>query len=745
MATGAPRKVASSSSALTRALVALSLVIAAAPDSAFAALHTKVGSFAAKTTGPPTNRPQSVTGVGFQPTALIFFWTAQTAAGFANNATAGYGFATGPGSDRAVVYASDHNLPTDGNSIRRQSETRSILIMSSSGVLDSHAQLTSMDVDGFTLNWNTGASAAWLIQYMAIGGGDVTAAASGTFTPLDDGLVPESITGVGFQPDLLMFLSIDSNTVDGNVDEGRVSIGFAGSSGGSTITQGAITVATTNLVGGNVISTVWQRENRAILEKNTGLFNTTLEAEVTSFDADGFTFMKHDNDTGTQTRTHYLALQGGQYKLGTFAKPGATGSVGYTGVGFVPHGLIFFSKNIQSSLNANEHARISFSAADTGIPNPNPPFTTNQRALFFGDHTDAPADGDNSWVRQGSSQSKVIFLAQAGDCPPTWAEPANPDICTGAARLIADADVTSYDADGFTLNWTTVDTVNVNDPFNEALAGVVYLALGNDETTAVELVSFKADGGEGDARIQWRTASEIDNLGFHLYRSTSEEGPYERITANVIPGLGSSPEGAAYSYVDSNLANGVEYFYLLEDIETTGATERHGPVSATPQAGTGLPASEGDPLSGEEPTPARITYGDPLANYFRVIDWSERGATLELATEGFYAVPLSDGSVRLEIPHYDPLEEPGVPSLPVRRPWVDAVSGVGVQLTRVDEEFVTRFGSLRPSGMETGEIVGNRAGTMRLVRAHRDMAVRMAGQVHPPGWRGCSRPAIRAR
>jgi hypothetical protein len=84
-----------------------------------------------------------------------------------------------------------------------------------------------MDTDGFTLNWNNGASAAWLIQYMAIGGGDVTAAASGTFTPLDDGLVPESITGVGFQPDLLMFLSIDSNTVNGNADEAD-RLGFAG-------------------------------------------------------------------------------------------------------------------------------------------------------------------------------------------------------------------------------------------------------------------------------------------------------------------------------------------------------------------------------------------------------------------------------------------------------------------------------------------------------------------------------------
>jgi hypothetical protein len=462
---------------------------------------------------------------------------------------------------------------------------------------------------------------------------------------------------------------------------------------------------------------------------------------VTSFDADGFTILKYDNDTGTQTRAYYLALQGGQYKLGSFAKPGATGSVGYTGLGFQPHGLIFFSKNIQSSVNANEHARISFSAADTGIPNP--PYSPNQMAIFFEDHTDAPSDNDNTWVRQGNSQSKVIFLAQAGDCPPTWPEPLNPDICSGAGRLIADADVSSLDADGFTLNWTTVDTVNVNDTVNEALAGVVYLALGNDETTAVDLVSFTAEAAEGEARIHWRTASEMDNLGFHLYRATSEDGPYERITANVIPGLGSSPEGAAYSYRDSGLANGVEYFYLLEDIETTGGTKRHGPVSATPQAGVSLPGSEDDPMP-EGETPARITYGDPAANRFRVVHWSERGATLELATEGFYAVPLPDGSVRLEIPHYDSLGEPGAPSLPVRRPWVDAVSGVGVSLTRVEESLVTDFGSLRPSGMEAGEIVGDGTGVLSLVRARDELPPVGDESIHT-GQRGCSRPATRPK
>jgi hypothetical protein len=90
---------------------------------------------------------------------------------------------------------------------------------------------------------------------------------------------------------------------------------------------------------------------------------------------------------------------------------------------------------------------------------------------------------------------------------------------------------------------------------------------------------------DGEVELSWQTASELDNLGFHLYRSLSAEGVFERITRSAIPGLGSSPAGARYRYLDSGLSNGTTYFYQLEDIETTGRTERHGPVSATPTAG----------------------------------------------------------------------------------------------------------------------------------------------------------------
>ena len=89
-------------------------------------------------------------------------------------------------------------------------------------------------------------------------------------------------------------------------------------------------------------------------------------------------------------------------------------------------------------------------------------------------------------------------------------------------------------------------------------------------TTAVELASFDASGLDGAVDVAWETSSELNNLGFHVYRATTSDGAYERVTASAIPGLGSSPVGARYSYRDAGLTNGVTYYYKLEDIETTG-------------------------------------------------------------------------------------------------------------------------------------------------------------------------------
>jgi hypothetical protein len=238
--------------------------------------------------------------------------------------------------------------------------------------------------------------------------------------------------------------------------------------------------------------------------------------------------------------------------------------------------------------------------------------------------------------------------------------------------------------------------------------------------TAVVLTGFSARGLDGAVELSWQTGSELLNLGFHLYRATSEQGPYLRITTKPVPGLGSSPSGASYRYLDSGLVNGETYFYKLEDIETTGKTERHGPVSAAPVAGGPDPAASAS---------ARLTYGEPGEVSLRVVETSARHMVVELMTSGFVAEPGADGSVRLSIPGFSEEGEPGAPAIPVKRTWLSVAPGRGVGVVSVRAEEVQVFSSLRPEAAEAPEIVASPRGTVRASRRRQSesAAFRRAG------------------
>jgi hypothetical protein len=102
---------------------------------------------------------------------------------------------------------------------------------------------------------------------------------------------------------------------------------------------------------------------------------------------------------------------------------------------------------------------------------------------------------------------------------------------------------------------------------------------------SVELMAFEAVGRDGQVLLEWTTATETDNLGFHLERS--RDGlTFERITPAVISGAGSSEIENSYTYVDRGLVNGTTYYYNLISIDMDGLEEvaNETPVAATPLA-----------------------------------------------------------------------------------------------------------------------------------------------------------------
>jgi hypothetical protein len=78
--------------------------------------------------------------------------------------------------------------------------------------------------------------------------------------------------------------------------------------------------------------------------------------------------------------------------------------------------------------------------------------------------------------------------------------------------------------------------------------------------------------------IRWQTASEVENFGYDVYRGESAEGPFDRITADPVPGAGTTDEPQKYRFVDSGFDPTKRYFYYVESISLSGVREIFTPV-----------------------------------------------------------------------------------------------------------------------------------------------------------------------
>lgn len=82
--------------------------------------------------------------------------------------------------------------------------------------------------------------------------------------------------------------------------------------------------------------------------------------------------------------------------------------------------------------------------------------------------------------------------------------------------------------------------------------------------------------------LKWSTASEVDNFGFDIYRSTLEEGPFERITGTPIEGAGTVDAPQYYEFIDADIEPTQDYYYYVESISIDGERERFSPIIMAP-------------------------------------------------------------------------------------------------------------------------------------------------------------------
>lgn len=119
------------------------------------------------------------------------------------------------------------------------------------------------------------------------------------------------------------------------------------------------------------------------------------------------------------------------------------------------------------------------------------------------------------------------------------------------------------------------------------LAGMILFALMPHSASANVTVSyFTASWSGSKVAITWGTATELNNAGFNIYRSTTQNGTYNKInTSGLIPSLCIGCVGGIdYSYNDTTVSAGVAYYYKLEAIDNSGSKQSFGPVTAAPSA-----------------------------------------------------------------------------------------------------------------------------------------------------------------
>jgi hypothetical protein len=90
--------------------------------------------------------------------------------------------------------------------------------------------------------------------------------------------------------------------------------------------------------------------------------------------------------------------------------------------------------------------------------------------------------------------------------------------------------------------------------------------MGYTDIVPVELSSFTATASNQEVLLNWTTATELNNQGFEIERSTANQS-WEKI--GYVPGFGTTSEPRSYSFRDENVVAG-SYSYRLKQIDFDG-------------------------------------------------------------------------------------------------------------------------------------------------------------------------------
>jgi len=128
-----------------------------------------------------------------------------------------------------------------------------------------------------------------------------------------------------------------------------------------------------------------------------------------------------------------------------------------------------------------------------------------------------------------------------------------------------------YDSGTWTIMPTTRDPVN--NMLSTTTTAFSDWVIGDDESSLpVELSSFSAFTVDGIVILKWRTETEVNNIGFSIYRGEEKDGNYTKVA--FVNGAGNTAMPNDYQFTDKKAEADKTYFYYIEDIDIAGERSR---------------------------------------------------------------------------------------------------------------------------------------------------------------------------
>ncbi len=128
-----------------------------------------------------------------------------------------------------------------------------------------------------------------------------------------------------------------------------------------------------------------------------------------------------------------------------------------------------------------------------------------------------------------------------------------------------------------------------------------------DLSLPVELNYFSGKSSRAGIELSWETASEIENLGYIIQRSTGDSKTHVEIASYLknqeLAGQGSSTETNKYTWTDTDVEAGMSYSYTLLDVDYQGQQTSHKPIDVLHRATLADLKPHGFTLSGIYPNP----------------------------------------------------------------------------------------------------------------------------------------------